>query len=181
LEKFKNSFIVIAFSLAIISTGISVWAFMRVPVIGYVQNKKLLSEYKGLRDSKAGYEKKLATWQSNLDTLSLEFRKEVEVFQATSSKMTAKEKKLTEELLSRKEDELVQYKNAVEQKAKEEEAQIVSSSLNQINNYIQEFGKKKGYDYIIGVTDEGNMLYGRNADDITDQLLQDLNNTYSGK
>lgn len=51
---------------------------------------------------------------------------------------------------------------------------------NQLNSYIKEFGKKKGYDFIYGATGNGSMMYARENMDITDQLIEYANKTYEG-
>ena len=46
---------------------------------------------------------------------------------------------------------------------------------------IREYGKKKGYSLIIGANDSGNLLYGSESKDITNDVLEYLNQQYKNK
>jgi outer membrane protein len=50
--------------------------------------------------------------------------------------------------------------------------------LNQVNSFIEEYSKNKGYDLVIGTTTSGNLLYAREYMDITDEVLKALNENY---
>jgi outer membrane protein len=43
---------------------------------------------------------------------------------------------------------------------------------------VEEYGKENGYDLILGTTTSGNILYGTEKKDITEQVLNALNNAY---
>jgi hypothetical protein len=43
--------------------------------------------------------------------------------------------------------------------------------LAEINTYIKQYGKEKGYDFILGATDNGNIVYAAEGKDITDDVL----------
>lgn len=167
--------------LAIGSIAFSIYNYQGKPSIAYVNNERILAGYKGLVETKAMYDKKMGNWQANLDTLSKEFKSDISVYQQQSGKMTSKERALKEEILRRKEQDLVNYKSALEQKAREEEAEMTAGVINQINSFIVEYGKGKGYDYIFGVTDTGNILFAKEGDDITEDVLAYLNDKYKGK
>jgi len=67
-----------------------------------------------------------------------------------------------------------------------EESQRLSQTysdqtMNQINEYVQEFGKSNGYEYIYGASGNGSLMYAKDANDITDQILVFINNKYQGK
>lgn len=171
---------ILALILGIVSISVSVVLLTRKPAIAYVNNQRILAGYDGLKQSKAMYDKKMENWQANLDTLSKEFKAEIASYQTEAKKMTSKEKSLKEELLRKKEQDLVNYKSALEQKAREEEAEMTSGVINQVNSFITQYGKDKGYDYILGVTDNGNILFAKEGDDITEEVLAYLNDKYKG-
>jgi outer membrane protein len=68
----------------------------------------------------------------------------------------------------------------LEQKAKEEEAKYNKAILDQVNKYVLEYGKANHYDYIFGVTEDGNILFAKEGEDITAQVLIFLNAKYEG-
>jgi len=44
--------------------------------------------------------------------------------------------------------------------------------------HLEQYGKDNGYDLLLGTTDGGNVLYGTPALDITQEVLDALNETY---
>jgi outer membrane protein len=53
--------------------------------------------------------------------------------------------------------------------------------LNQVNSYVKEYAKKHNYDIVYGTTMDGNILYGKEQYDITDDVLEYLNKQYRGE
>jgi len=50
------------------------------------------------------------------------------------------------------------------------------------NTIFKEYGKQKGYTFILGANDGGSVLYGADNKDITKEVTEYLNNQYkSGK
>lgn len=180
IQNSKNILLAAFAFFSIAGFSIALYLFFTKPRIAYVYNSRVLSEYKGVKESKINYDKKVQLWQSNLDTLSRNFNQEIFLYQQEQKKLSAEEKKAREDLLRRREQELINYKAAIENKAKEEETEMTSAVLNQINNYILEYGKKSEYDYILGVTDNGSLLYGREGDDITEIVITKINEKYAG-
>ncbi len=163
-----------------LSVGICVLLYFTQPRIAYVNNAAVIAGYQGLTDRKTEYDRKMKNWQDNLDTLSGHFNNEVREFNREADKLSAGDKKSREAILSRKEDELYAYKEALEKKALEEEATLSSGIINQINSFIQEYGRENGYDFILGSTDNGNILFAKKGDDLTDEVIEYINQRYRG-
>ena len=54
------------------------------------------------------------------------------------------------------------------------------SVITKVRDFIDTYGEENGYDYIYGKNDSGNILYGKAALDITDEVLKASNTAYSG-
>ncbi len=50
----------------------------------------------------------------------------------------------------------------------------------QINQYVNDYGKKYGYDLILGATGEGNIMFARPEEDITKDVSEYINRRYAG-
>lgn len=149
--------------------------------VGYVYNSRVLSEYKGIVEAKAKYQQEINQWQANLDTLNAELRNEMAAYEGKREGMTVNERRLSEELINRKRQEFLNYKKALETKASERDMDMTKAILNQIDSYLLEYGKAHEYDYLFGVTDNGNILYANEGDDLTDEVIAELNKRYEGK
>lgn len=51
----------------------------------------------------------------------------------------------------------------------------------QLNQYVQEYGKKHDLDAIIGANGQGNLMYGKESINITGEVITYINNRYNGK
>jgi outer membrane protein len=156
------------------------WVFFagRTMKVVYVDNGVLMSKYEGMKDARKEYEKKAAVWQANADTLMSEWQNELKAYEKERSRMTAKEKELKEQLLSNRQQQISQYQEAVQMKAKEEEQKMTQTVLNEVNDYLKEYGKKHNFTYILGATGMGNIVYANEARNITEEVLKGLNEMY---
>lgn len=59
--------------------------------------------------------------------------------------------------------------------------QYTAQVWQQLNQYIQEYGEQNGYDYIYGVTGDGNLMYAKKGNDVTTEVLEFVNSRYNGK
>lgn len=51
----------------------------------------------------------------------------------------------------------------------------------QLNQYINDFGKEKKYEFIFGASGDGNMLYAGEGLNVTEEMIKYVNETYQGK
>jgi len=149
--------------------------------IAFVRSGEIIYKYAGMKDARQTFEEKVKVWQSNIDTLQNDFRYAVDEFSVTASSLPVAEQNRRQEYIRKQEEELLQYRHAIELKSQEEEKTMTQGVLNQINSFITEYGKEHGYDVILGTTMSGSVLYGDDALDITEDVLQELNRTYIRK
>ena len=86
-------------------------------------------------------------------------------------------KQLTK-LITAKEEELIEFREEqykeFNRKAHDKDKELRDS----ITNFIKEYNKHKGYDYILTRIDD-NMLYANESLDITDEIVTELNKRYN--
>ncbi len=51
----------------------------------------------------------------------------------------------------------------------------------QLNQYVEDFGKENGYDYLFGTSGQGNLMYAAEGDNVTDAVIDYINKKYNGK
>lgn len=149
--------------------------------IAFVRSGEIIYKYAGMKDAQQVFQEKVKAWQANIDTLQSEFHYAANVFSATGSSLPTIEQQQQQEHLRRQEENIAQYRHAIEMKSQEEEKTMTQGVLNQINSFITEYGKEHGYDVILGTTMSGSVLYGNETLDITDDVLQELNRSYTKK
>jgi outer membrane protein len=144
--------------------------------IGFIRNQEVVYRYKGMQDAHLKLNEKASYWKSGIDSLEKNIQHHVNIYN-TSSGMAATEKKILEEKLNKQRQELYRYKTAVEQKYRAEDDKLSQGVLNQINSFVEAYGKKNGYDIILGTTNSGNLMYGKIGIDLTEEIIKELNAT----
>ncbi len=165
--------------LALVASVYAVFQQMlNSPKLAYVDTTRVLEEYQGMRDAKQMYEKSLEQWQSRTDTLRSEFESQIKEFeqQKASLKKEAKARALAS--LEQKKQEVQKYREYASKEAIEKEAQMTNQILQQMNAFIQDYGKKQGYLMILGANGQGSLLYAEESIDITDEVIKLINQGY---
>jgi outer membrane protein len=149
--------------------------------IVYVDSTKLLNEYKGMQDARKAYQQKTSVWKANIDTLSIEVEDAIKKYEKESAKLTVKERKLSEELIRMKQKQLMEYQQAMNNQAQQEDQKMTGDVLTQVNAYLKKYGEEKGYEIVMAATQYGNIAYADESLDITKEVLEGLNKQYSGQ
>lgn len=145
--------------------------------IAYVDSARLLNEYKGMIEAKEAFRLKATAWQANIDTLSKEAQQQIASFQKESVRMTKRERELSQELISAKQKELLQYKQALNLQAQDEDQKMTSAVVAEVNVFLSEFGKSRGYTIIMAATN-GNIAFADEQIDVTNEVLAGMNSQY---
>ncbi|MBX2916283.1 MAG: OmpH family outer membrane protein [Cyclobacteriaceae bacterium] len=147
----------------------------------YIDSAKLMNGYQGMIDARKDYQQKTTVWKANIDTLIVEIQREIANYEKDVSKMSVKEKELTGKLIQSKQQQLAEYQKAINDKAAQEDNQLTTKVVQEVNAYLKEYGKGKGYRIILAATDYGNIVYAQEGLDITDEVLEGLNRKYRGE
>lgn len=174
----QNKSIKIIFSglglLLLLVIGLYLKVFILTDRVAYIDTSKLLQQSKQMEALRKGLEKEQSLAKSNLDTLTNEFQNQMKEYEKNLSRMNTKEKQLSQELLRTRQQQLVQYQQAIQQKVQEEEQKKIQELLTTINAQITEYGEKSGYKLILA-TVNGNIAYGDKGVDITDDIVKKIN------
>lgn len=146
--------------------------------IGFVRSSELVDGYLGMREARNQYQNKSQQWQANVDTLEQDFKKTMHRFQFELAGLSATERRQKEVTLKRMQENLYQYTSSVRENARKEDEKMTQGVLNQINAFVQDYGKRNGFDIVLGTTLSGSLLYGKKQLDITDEVLRELNKSY---
>lgn len=146
--------------------GVVFYTWQSRPRLAYVRSEVLVNEFQGMKEAGQAYQQKQREWQSNLDTLQTDFAR-AEKAGASAAQLAGISQNIQ------------QYAAQVEQLAREEDRKMTQAVLEQINTFVEQYGKEKGYDLILGTTTAGNILYGKPGIDITEELLEALNKHYN--
>ncbi|MCB0395304.1 MAG: OmpH family outer membrane protein [Flavobacteriales bacterium] len=159
----------------LLSTSLYFFGFTSGDKIAYVENTRLVLEYKAMKEARAAFEQKAKLWQDNVDTLGAEMQRKLQEYEKKRASLSESELKLMEELLNTKDQQYRQYTEAMQQKYREEEQKYQGEVIQQMNTLIKDWGKEHHYRIIMGATNMGNVVYADEAINVTDEVLKMLN------
>ena len=168
--------IIISVSLSVLAAVLICWGYSRYnnTKIGFIKSAIVLSEYKAMIQSTEQFNNELKIVQVNLDTL----RNRYEALKSRESSITAKEKEKWSYRLGVAQTEYDKYNEQASAQMEARRNELTNKVLQTVNNFIQDYGSKNNYKFILGTTDNGSILYGAEGDDLTQVVLEELNRLY---
>jgi len=166
----------------LILTGVALLALTAcTDKVAFVDNSKLLNDYQEKKDIEAKLKGQISAYERKRDSISMAFQTEARAFDAQA-------KTLPQNIAQKKYNELMQKSQILQQHLQQEEQKIqmesqtqMDSLLSKVKKNIKEYGKQKGYTFILGANDGGSVLYGTEKKDITKEVTEYLNNQYKDK
>lgn len=147
----------------------------------YVDVNKLLEGYNRTKIVRAEFETKAKNLNANVDSLMADWQNELKLYERERSKMSKKELELKQELLGNKQQQINNYQQAIQKQIQEEDKKATQTVINDINDYVKEYGKKKGYRIIFGASGSGNVMYADDKANLTEDVLKGLNAEFDGQ
>lgn len=149
--------------------------------IAFVDNAKLMNDYQEKIDIENKYKVRFEGFDKKRDSVGRAFQTEAMAFQNAAAKMnqnTAQEK--YNELMLKKQN-IGQLLQDEEQSLLQQSQTEVDTLKSKVRKFVKEYGKKNGYTFILGSTENGSVLYGDDAKDITADVVKALNDAYGVK
>lgn len=179
MNKISNLLSLVALGISIAALG--VLYFSTQSNLVYVDVNKLLEGYNRTKVVRAEFESKAKVLNANVDSLMNDWQKELKLYEKERSTLTEKELGLKQELLGNKQQQINNYQQAIQKQIQEEDKKATQTVINDINDFVKEYGKIKGYKVIFGASGSGNIMYADKGADLTEQVLEGLNNDFDGK
>ena len=142
--------------------------------IAFVDNVKLMDTYQEKVDIEAKFKTRSDAFGKKRDSISQAFQIEAQAFQAKAQKMA--QARAQEEY-----GQLQQRSQFIGQQLQQEEQQLqmqgqteMDSLVSKVKKEIKAFGESNGYSFILTGGDGGSVLYGKEAHNVTDAIVEIL-------
>jgi len=150
--------------------------------IVYINIDSVLQGYNMYTDLSDELQGKLKTSEAKLNAQQTNFQKKVQDFQNKVEKglMTRAEAGEQQQQLAQEEQSLYQLQNNLQMQLAEEEQVAQRKVLNSIMEYLKKLSESGTYNYqfVLGTTFGGNILYADENKNITDAVIEGLNEDY---
>lgn len=151
--------------------------------VAFVNTDTLLEKFDSFKKMRAQFEKRSAQAEAELggrmQALENEYVETQKKIQAGT--MTETLIKDAEQTLMRKQQEIAMLREQKTGQLMEEEKKLSQKLNDQIHDYMQEYAPAHGLKYVLGYTRGGGILYAADSLDITQAVLEGLNEKYKGK
>ncbi len=179
IYKMKKSLLIIALAFSIISCNKEQTTVSNEIKTAYVDTAKLMEEYTEAKDLEAKFKTRSEAEAKKFEVEEANFKAEVANFQKnaqTNGQAWAQQKNAE---LEQRQQRLQYAAQSVGQKLQMESVTEMDSLIKGVKNFIKEYGKEKGYDYIYGTGDAATVLYAKEQYDITKDVIKLLNDKYA--
>lgn len=150
--------------------------------IVYVNADSLFEKYEYFREIRNNLEAKAKKAQSDLQSRSMAFQREVTEYQEKAPVMSAADRQSTEERLARKQDELAQHQQNASAALAQDEAAEQDKLYTKITEYLKEHAQANGYLYVLTYSmNNPAVLYADESMEITSEVIQALNQKHQAE
>jgi len=147
----------------------------------YVNVDSLLTNYDFFKDTKKLLESKRFQLDNELNAKGRSLQNEIAFFQQKAQTMTMEQARATEAALQQKQQNFMAYLEQAAARLAEEEAKKNEQLYSQIQDYLKKVNKTNQYDFVLGYTRGGGILFADQSLDATKQIIAGLNKEYKEK
>jgi outer membrane protein len=154
------------------------WLYLQQPKTAYVNTQKL---YAGFQLKKELDLKLTQLQQSRMTTL--DSLKSSLTLLTNSMKLNGAEENPADPnwaTYTALRDNYLNQEAFFESDTEQKKEQYLNQIWTQLNQYVSEYGKEQKLDYVLGGDGSGSVMYARDAQDITDDVLAYVNSKYQG-
>lgn len=148
--------------------------------IYYINFDTILSKYDMYLDLQAELEKKAKDSESELALKERKFQSKVNEYQINLQKglLLRSEAQEIEKQLAQEQQDLLRLQEKMRLELAEQQAVINRKVLNSIMEYLEKIQPKYNYHFVLGTSFGGGVLYAHKNLDITNEVIQGLNEEY---
>jgi outer membrane protein len=174
----KKALLILGIALATISCNKETASSAEGAKTAYLDTSILMEKYDKFKDEEEKFKVKSLEMGRPLETKLKNFQYEAQNFQSNAQVkgMAWAQQKGAE--LQRREQELQMEQNALLRQIQIESDSIRGEIVKSMKDFIKDYGKKNGYDYIYGTGDAATVLYAKENYDITEEILKLLNEEF---
>lgn len=169
---------VLAIALAVAALAVSL--LRKSPRIGIVDNAMLMSQFTEALAAEKRLKELEASWNANLKTLQDSVQAAVDSLSKKYGEAKESDRRQMGESLNRWNAELSRYQAAMDKLRTEKQRELLNPVLEKINAFVKQWARENGYAVVLGTGNGGVVLAVAEAQNVTPQILKDLNRLYAG-
>jgi outer membrane protein len=149
--------------------------------IVYVNVDSLLTRYEYFKDTQKVLESKRFQLENDLAAKGRNLQNKVAFFQQRAATMTQEQGRATEASLQKEQQDILAYRERAAQSLALEEQNKNKQLYDQIYDYLKKINAQNKYEFVLGYTKGGGILFADPSADQTKAILDGLNKEYQAK
>lgn len=143
--------------------------------VGFVENSKLINEYQKKKDIEGKFQKEFDAFNKKVDSIGQSFQAQATAMQEKDPKMVQKSSQDQYQALAQQYQRFQQQFQMEEQQMQRKSQTEIDSLIKDVRKFVKNYGKEHGYTFILGSNEAGSVMYGEEAHDLTQEVLEALN------
>jgi outer membrane protein len=125
------------------------------------------------------YDEKQEALKKEVDSLAAPFQKLYDEYMEKRESMSDSERQQKEQQLRQMQQQIRAKQNQQGQQIQQQRKEEADSLINVMEDKIAEYAKQNGYTYVFGSNQSSNILYGEKSKNVTDDVIEVLNEDQS--
>lgn len=151
--------------------------------VAYVNNDSILGSYELVKKMRGDLEAKGKRLEGEVASKQKAFEKDAAYFQEQVAKKAISEQSAQEIYgqLQQNQQKIYELRDKYAAELQQSEMDMNVALLDSVMNFLNRYNEKYKFDYILGFTKGGNILYANDTLDVTADVLKELNLEYQKK
>ena len=146
--------------------------------IGFIDNGDVINEYQEKKDIEEKYKGKDEVFKKKTDSIGQAYNLEVQALQISLQKASPKKQQEASQEFQQKWQIVQQQMQFEKQQMQQAFNAEIDSVITKVYKFVEDYGKKNGYSYILGKNEAGSVIFGGEANDLTKSITDGLNAEY---
>lgn len=148
--------------------------------IAFIRSDSLMEKYELAIRMRADLESKQKRMEAEFNQKQSSFQKEAESFQKSvnAGTISIDQAQIKEKELMQKQQELIDLNQTLSGSLAKQEYDLNLELLDSISGFLERYNKEFGFDFILGYSPGGGILYASDKKDITVDVIKKMNESY---
>ena len=146
--------------------------------IGFVNNSEVINKYQMKIDIENKFDNKDQNYKKKTDSIGLAYQLDAQQTQERLSKLTEQKQREGSQAFTQKWQVVQQQLQMEQQQMQQQFNKEIDSVLKKVKEFVGDYGKANGYTFILGKNEAGSVMYGEEAQDLTQTIIDALNADY---
>lgn len=146
--------------------------------IAFVDNSQVINDYQMKLDIEEKFKKKDEVYKQKTDSIGRAYQLDVQQTQSRLVKLSQAKQQEESQKFTQKWQLIQQQLQYEQQQMDQLYTKEMDSVIKSVNKFVEGYGAKNGYTYILGKNGAGSVMFGKEEKDISEAVTKAINESY---